>query len=139
MNISVRKNDENTPSKGFPKLFTSILGNSHDSFEAIEADEEEEHMHDLSMRKKLSPMNLTQVLGSMSYINWSLRAGQIRVETSLISGGVGIIEEINPLEPEEVKLAFTNTWNLIIGILLLLHPNKHTLYLTSCTLYLATL
>ena len=120
MNISVRKNDGNTTSKAIPKLFTSILGNSQDSFEAIDDNEEEEHMHDLSMRKKLSPINLSQVLGSMSYINWSLRAGHIRVETSLISGGVGIIEEINPLEPEEVKLAFTNTWNLLIGILLLL-------------------
>lgn len=42
------------------------------------------------------------------------------VETSIVSYGVAIREEVSPLEPEDIKLAFTTTKNLIIGILILL-------------------
>lgn len=42
------------------------------------------------------------------------------VETSIIEAGFVIKEEVNPFEPEDVKLAFTSSKNMWIGILLIL-------------------
>lgn len=120
MNISVKKFDANSSTKELPRLFTSIMDNSEGSFDAVEVNRDEEIIPDTSIRKKCTPANLSQVIGSMTNINLSFRGGSILVETSIISGGVGIKEEVNPLAPEEVKLAFTSTWNLIVGVVLLL-------------------
>ena len=56
----------------------------------------------------------------MSAINVSAAYNPIVVETSVMALELSHREEINPLEPPDVKLAFTNTKNLLIGIFLLI-------------------
>ena len=118
MNISVRRNTGGGSEKNLPMILSSIIDNSQESFEVVEV-EGQESIEEPSIKKKVSLANLSQVLSSMSNINISSRQCPIIVETSIISCGVGIKEEVNPLEPEDIKLAFKGTWNLFIGILLL--------------------
>ena len=72
----------------------------------------------LSRQFKLK--KLSQVLGNLSAVNISNVTSPVIVETSVVVGGFALKEEVNPFEPEDVKLAFTSTFNMWIGILLMI-------------------
>ena len=117
MNISVRRNVDGGSNKNLPMILSNILNKSEESFEAAS---EEYPAQDITIKKRSSPANFSQVLNSMSIANIWWKDSPIIVETSILSWGVAIKEEVNPFEPEDIKLAFKGKWNLLIGIILLM-------------------
>ena len=104
-----------------PGMTSSILDNEDKNYFEMSGENEESKMknsNNLSRQMKLK--KLSQVLGNLSVWNISNVSSPVIVETSLVVGGFAIKEEVNPFEAEDVKLAFTSTANMWIGILLVL-------------------
>lgn len=117
MNIVVKTRDELNASR--VGLASNLLSDSMVSFEAVD-DQEYFQMSIVSPRKKIPMKGLSHVFGSMSIMNLSSSVAPVMIETSLVAQEMAIKEEINPLEEPDVKLAFTSTKNMIIGIIILL-------------------
>ena len=83
-------------------------------------DDESKSRINLSIRKKTNPSNLSQALNKMANMNWASNTSRILVETSIITNGMVIKEEVDPTEREDIKLALVNRKNLLIGIFILL-------------------
>jgi hypothetical protein len=118
MNVVVKTREELNQSRAGVGLIGSLLNDSQISFEAVE-EEESSFKMDTTTRRRMQMHNISQVMGGMSIMNLSGAAGPVVVETSLIMHEMAVKEEINPLEEPDVKLAFTGTKNLIIGIIVL--------------------
>jgi hypothetical protein len=124
MNIVVRTTDELNTSRKGSGIVAIIFNDSDVEFEVIEDDDDKtpKMMPKISLISKTSsPMkNLSEVIGGMNIINLSQTSGPVVIETSLISNGMAVKEEINPLESADVKLAFKSPQNMIIGIIVLI-------------------
>ena len=97
-------------------MIASILNDSNTDFDAIG----EPGFGNSTLKAPPPVTSLTRMFSQMSAINVSANWAPILVETSVYALELSLKEEINPLEPQDTKLAFTNTKNLIIGIILLL-------------------
>lgn len=117
MNIVVKTGDELNLSRAGAGFMGNLLNDSEVSFHLVE-EEGDLSKADITPRRKLAITNFSQVMGGMSYMNLSGAASPVVVETSLVVNGLAMKEEINPLEKPDVKLAFTSTKNMIIGILI---------------------
>lgn len=120
MNIVVRTADELNLSRRASGFMGNLLNDSQISFDMLEEEDELTPMAINTTRRRAQLNNLSQVMGGMNVMNLSGAASPIIVETSIVMHGFTMKEEINPLEPSDVKLAFTSTKNLVIGILILL-------------------
>lgn len=116
MNIVVKTGDELNASRAGAGFMGSLLNDSQVSFDIVE---EETPRVDITSRRRIPLNNLSQVMGGMTIMNLSGAASPVVIETSMLSHGMAIKEEINPLEQPDVKLAFTSTKNLIIGTIIL--------------------
>jgi len=119
MNIVVKTADQLNTSRKASGFIGDLLNDSELSFQAIE-DIEPSPMVKITSRKYSKMSNLSQVMGGMTIMNLSGGGGPVVIETSIVIHGMVMKEEVNPLEENDVKLAFTSTKNLIIGILILL-------------------
>jgi hypothetical protein len=125
MNIIVKATDDLNISRKASGTVGFIFNDSDVEFEVIEDDSEDKTpkiMAKMLVIPKTSyPKNtLSDVIDGMSIVNLSQTSGPAVVETSLISNGLFVKEEVNPLVPADVKLAFKSTKNMIIGIVVLI-------------------